>query len=275
MTPAPAWHPGEDLLQAYADGGLPGLSAGSVEAHLLACGTCRALVGDAVEPGRLTRLRLDIDDRIDALQRPWSERLLVRCGFPESDARALLAAPALRWAWWLAVLASALLGLLVAGDTRDPDALFLVLAPVVPLAATAAAYAPALDPAFGLVSATPYRTARLLLTRSLAVGVTAMVGVAGAALALPARDLTAVVWLLPAVALTLLVLALAPRVGTGAAAGGVGAAWLVGVAALERQGVDVAWIADGAVQAGAGVLAVCALVALARESSNLDRKATP
>jgi len=47
---------------------------------------------------------------------------------------------------------------------------------------------------------------------------TAMVGVAGAALALPARDLTAVVWLLPAVALTLLVIALAPRVGTTLAA---------------------------------------------------------
>ncbi|MDP9182064.1 MAG: zf-HC2 domain-containing protein, partial [Actinomycetota bacterium] len=183
MTPPPAWHPGEELLQSYVDGGLPGLSASSVEAHLLACGTCRTQLTEAVEPTRLIRLRLDIDDRIDAAQRPWSERLLVRCGLDEADARALLAAPSLRWAWWLAVAAAVALGLIVAGDTHDPDALFLVVAPIVPLAATAAAYAPALDPAFSLVAATPYRTMRLLLARSIAVGATAMVGVAGAALA--------------------------------------------------------------------------------------------
>lgn len=274
MTPPDAWHPGEDLLQAYVDGGLPGLSAGSVEAHLLACGTCRAQVGAGVQPDRLTRVRLELDDRLDLLQRPWSERLLIRCGLLEADARALLAAPSLRWAWWLAVAAAAVLGLLVAGDTRDPDAVFLVLAPVVPLAATAAAYAPALDPAFGLVAATPYRTIRLLLARSLAVGATAMVGVAAAALALPARDLTAVVWLLPALALTLLVLAAAPRVGTGMAAGTVGVGWLVLVAGLERQGVHVGWIADGGTQLGAAAVALGALVALAHQASITDRKAT-
>ena len=273
MTPPTAWPPGEELLQLYVDGGLPGFSAASVESHLLACPDCRTTVGEGVAPARLARLRLELDDRLDARQRPWSERVLVRCGFHEADARALLAAPSLRWAWWLAVVAAGLLGLLVSGDTRDPDAVFLVLAPVVPLAATAAAYAPALDPAFALVAATPYRTMRLLLARSLAVGVTAMLGVAGAALALPARDLTAVVWLLPAVALTLLVLALAPRVGAGAAAALVGGAWLVGVASLDRQGVSVGWISDGAAQVGSGLLAVCALVVLARQSSNLDRKA--
>jgi hypothetical protein len=275
MTPLTAWHPGEDLLQAYVDGGLPGLSAASVEAHLLSCSTCREQVRGGVSAERMERVRDELDDRLDLLRRPWSERFLVRCGLPEADARGLLAAPSLRRAWWLAVAAAAVLGLLVAGDTRDPDALFLVVAPVVPLAATALAYAPALDPAFRLVAATPYRTIRLLLARSLAVGLTAMVGVAAAALALPARDLTAVVWLLPAVALTLLVLALAPAVGTGRAAGGVGAAWLCLVVVLERQGVDVSWIADAAAQVGAGVLAVCALVVLTRQSSNLDRKATP
>jgi hypothetical protein len=273
MTPPNAWHPNEAQLQTYVDGGLPGLSAASVEAHLLACSACRALVSGGVDATRLVAVKASLDDRVDAVERPWSERLLVRCGFHEADARALLAAPSLRWAWWLAVAAAALLGLLVSGDTRDPDAVFLVLAPVVPLGATAAAYAPALDPAFALVSATPYRTMRLLLARSLAVGATAMAGVAIAALALPARDLTAVVWLLPAVALTLLVLALAPLLGTGAAAAVVGGAWLMGVAVLEKRGVDVDWVADGAAQAGSAAVALLALVVLVRESSNLDRKA--
>lgn len=273
MTPPRAWHPSEELVQSYVDGGLPGLSAGSVEAHLLACRSCRTQLGHSVEPDRLSRLRLEIDDRLDRTERPWSERFLVRCGFGEADARALLAAPSLRWAWWLAVAAAVALGLLVAGDTHDPGAVFLALAPVVPLAATAAAYAPALDPAFGLVAATPYRTMRLLLARSVAVGATAMVGVAGAALALPARDLTAVVWLLPAVALTLLVLALAPHVGTGWAAVGVAVTWLMVVASLERQGVDVRWVAAAGGQLGAAALATGALVALAHQTSTIDRRA--
>lgn len=273
MTPPSPWHPAQELLQAYAEGRLVSLSADSVEAHLLACATCRLMVAGAVAPERLSQVRLDLDDTLDASARPWSERLLVRLGFAEADARALLAAPSLRWAWWLAVAAAAALGLLVAGETRDPDAVFLVLAPVVPLAATAAAYAPTLDPAFGLVSATPYRTMRLLLSRSLAVGVTAMIGIALAALALPARDLTAIVWLLPAVALTLLVLALVPHVGTTPAAGGVAAAWLIGVTALHRRGIDVTWVADAGGQAGAALLAAAALLVLLRQSSTLDRKA--
>jgi hypothetical protein len=218
-------------------------------------------------------VRSQLDDRIDATERPWSERVLVRCGLHEADARALLAAPSLRWAWWLAVTAAAVLGLLVAGDTHDPEALFLVLAPVVPLAATAAAYAPGLDPAFGLVAATPYRTMRLLLARSLAVGLVAVLAVAGAALALPARDLTSVVWLLPSVALTLLVLSLAPRLGTGAAAAVVAVGWLGVVGGLRHEGIGISWVAQSGAQLGSAVLAVVALVALTRQSADLDRRA--
>ncbi len=275
MTPPTAWHPGEELLQAYVEAGLPGLSSASVEAHLLACASCREQVRDGVEPERLVRLRERLEDRLDAAERPWTERLLVRCGFGEADARALLAAPSLRRAWWLAVIAAVGLGLLVAGESRDPDAVFLVLAPLIPLTVTAVAFAPALDPAFSLVSATPYRTVRLLLTRSLAVGATALLGVAGAALALPARDLTAVVWLLPALAMTLLVLALSGRLGTGLATTTVAGAWLLLVGALERQGIDVRWVAEGATQLGAALLAVLALVALVRQYTDLDLKGTP
>jgi anti-sigma factor RsiW len=274
MTPPSVWHPGEDLLQAYVDGGLPGLSAGSVEAHLLSCAACRARVADGVAPDRLARVRLQLDDRLDEVGRPRLERFLLRLGVDESDARALLAAPSMRRAWWLAVLASLALGLLALGNSKDPTAVFLVLAPLVPVATTAAAYAPALDPAFALVTATPYRTMRLLLARSLAVGTTALVGVALAALAVPERDLARVVWLLPAVALTLLVLSLAPRLGTAPAAWSVGGAWILLVGVLERRGVEVGWIADTAAQLAWGALAAVALAAVVHQWSRLETRGT-
>lgn len=274
MTPPTPWHPGADLLQDYVDGGLPGLSASSVEAHLLACSTCRATVRDGVAGDRLARVKEALDDRLDRRERPLLERLLLRLGVDEGDARALLAAPNLRRAWWVAVLASAGLGLLALGDSKDPTAVFLFLAPLVPLVATAAAYAPALDPAFALVAATPYRTIRLLLARSLAVGATALVGIALAALAVPERDLARVVWLLPSVALTLLVLSLAPRLGTGAAAWSVGTAWVVLVGVLERRGVEVGWIADAGAQVGWAAVAAVALAAVVHQWNGLDTRGT-
>jgi hypothetical protein len=270
MTPAATWHPGEEVLQDYVDGGLPGLSAASVEAHLLGCAGCRDLLRGGVAVDRLARLRDSLDDRLDLVERPRLERLVVRLGVGESDARALLAAPNLRRAWWLAVLAAAGLGLLVAGDAQHPDAVFLVLAPLVPLATTAVAYAPALDPAFAIVAATPYRTLRLLLARSLAVGVTSLVGVGLAALALPTHDVTAVLWLLPAAALTLGVLALAPRLGTGVAAGSVGGSWLLLVGTLERQGHDITWVKEAATQGISAVITAAALAAIMHQWARLD-----
>lgn len=269
-TPPAAWHPGEEVLQDYVDGALAGLSAGSVEAHLLACRACRAQLRDAVPAPRLLRVKATLDDRLDATTRPRLERLLIRAGVHESDTRALLAAPNLRLAWWLAVVAAAALGLLVAGDAQRPESVFLVLAPLLPLAATAVAYAPALDPAFDLVSATPYRTVRLLLARSLAVGATSVLAVGLAALALPARDLTAVMWLLPASALTLVVLVLAPRLGTGLAVAAVSAGWVTLVASLERRGLDVTWLEGAAAQGISAAMTVAALAALMHQWARLD-----
>lgn len=271
MIPAAAWHPDDAVLQEYVDGGLPGLSASSVEAHLLVCATCRDELRVAVPAHRLARLRLAVDDRLDLAGRPRLERLLVRCGVTEADARALLAAPNLRLAFWLAVAGAVLLGLLVANDTRHPDAVFLILAPLLPLAATAVAYAPALDPAYELCAATPTRTARLLLARSLAVGAASLVGLTALALALPSQRVTAVGWLLPAAALTLLVLLLARRLEVEAAAALVAGSWLVLVASLARRGIDITWVQDLAVQGAAAAALLLALVLLAHRPERLER----
>lgn len=269
MTPPEPWHPEEAVLQAYVDGDPSTLSA-SVEAHLLACVACRQCVADAVPEARLGSVRQALDDRLDALQRPRLERWLTRLGLPEADVRALLAAPALRVAWCLAVLAAIGLAVINLRNGRDPDAVFLLLAPLLPLVTTALAYAPGLDPALPHIVATPYSTTRLLLARSLAVGMTALVGTGGAALALPDRDVASVAWLLPAVALTLVTLALSPRLGAVSASSVMGAVWVSFVVLLRREGTDVVDVLGGGGQLGATVLAIAALVVLVQQQKRFD-----
>lgn len=245
MTPPVRWHPDAELILAYVQGLASSVQGASFEAHLLACKDCRSVVRDAVPALRLANVLEAVDNRLDGFQRPWVERWLCRLGVQESDVRVLLAAPSLRFAWWGAVVGAALLALLVAQSQREPQTVFLVLAPLLPALATAAAYAPGLDPARGLVAATPFRMVRLLLIRSLAVGVTAMAGVFAAALALPSRDVTMAAWLLPALALTMIVLALSPWLSTEVATGAVGFLWLGFVVLLHRGGVDLAAAIDG------------------------------
>lgn len=270
MTPLAPWHPDESMLQGYVDGHPTSLLGASVEAHLVACPQCRSAVRDAVPRDRLTGIRAGLHDRIDALQRPWLERLLIQLGLQEVDVRALLATPALRAAWWLAVVAATGLAVLNLRNGRDPDPLFLLLAPLVPVCTTALAYAPGLDPAFAHVAATPYSTTRMLLARSLAVGTTAFVGTGCAALALPDRDMTSVAWLMPAVALTLTALALSPRLGAVSASAVVGAVWVSFVSVLQSGGVDVLGVLGVAGQLVVGAVALVALVVLVDQQKRIE-----
>lgn len=259
MTPPAAWHLDEATLQGYVDGVL---ADASVEAHLLACASCRAQLRDAVPPDRLDRVFAAVEDRVDIFERPRLERFLTWLGLQEADVRALLAAPALRTAWLLAVVAAVVLALLNLRNNSDPDAVFLLLAPLVPVATTALAYAPGLDPALQHVAATPYSTTRLLLARSFTVGVTALVGTGLAALALPDRNLASIAWLLPAVALTLLALALSPRFGAAHASAVVGVAWVSFVVLLHREGIDVVDLLGVAGQLVCAALAAVMFVVL-------------
>jgi hypothetical protein len=227
-------------------------------------------VSRGVDAARLVVVKASLDDRLDVAERPWLERLLTRARLDEADARALLAAPNLRRAWALAVLGAALIGVVVAVNAKDANELFYLLAPLVPLAATALAYAPSLDAALAIVASTPYSPARLLLARSLAVGVTAIAGVAVASLFLPGSQAGQLMWFLPAVALTALVLALAPHVGTGVATSGVGLGWVIALSGLRQRGIDVDWVAAGGTQLVAAVVALVAVLVVVRQWHGLD-----
>lgn len=270
MTPCPDWHPDEDLLQSYVDGGAGPVLAASLEAHLLACARCRLALAPSVAPARLALVRAGLDDRVDAAERPRLERLLCRLGVREADARVLLAAPSMRRAWWLAVSLALLSAVLAAGSGAAGTDVLLALAPLLPVITTAASYAPRLDPTLAVTAATPYPAMRLLLLRTVAVAGASTVLALAACAALPVGQVGTLVWLLPAAALTAATLALSTWLDAGAAAGICCAGWLSAVWAFgHREVAPLAVYAEAGQSASAALLAV-ATVVLIRYRHRLD-----
>jgi hypothetical protein len=102
---------------------------------------------------------------------------------------------------------------------------FLSVAPLVPLTGVALAYGPGSFPMHDVVAAAPYPRLRLILLRCLPVlPMTALVLAAGG-LVLP-RAATAVLWLLPGIALATLSLALERFIGAGRSIAVLAAAWM-------------------------------------------------
>jgi hypothetical protein len=270
MNPRPAWHPDAASLQAYVDDDASLSLAASVEAHVLSCRPCRVALAPAVTPHRLTVLRESLEDRLDLADRSWEERLLRRLGVAEVDARVVLAAPTMRRAWWLAVTLA--LAFAVLASRRDPagDDVVLLLAPLLPVVATGAAYLPRLDPALSLTAATPYPAMRLLLLRSGAVASASTVLAVLACALLPIGLSQALVWLLPAVALTAAVLALSSWVDGGVAAAACSAGWLVAVWSAGRGGLDPLAVYDVGGQLASAALLCAAVVVLFRHRHRLD-----
>lgn len=234
MTPnRSAWHAAEADLAAYVDGAIPPVLATSVDAHLARCVECRRtlshLAGSADTRRRWARL-------VDALDRP-SRSVTHRLDMLEGHelARAALAAPALRWAWGVAlgiVLAVPLASLLLLGAGPRSLAALLAVAPLAPGAAVALAYHRAVDPAGEMALATPASGLRLVAMRAVVVAAAAVPpGLAvGWLTGVPLN--VAMAWLLPGLALAALVLlAGTTRVDPVVAAAFLGGAWALAVAA--------------------------------------------
>lgn len=270
MNPRPTWHPDASTLQAYVDDEASLSLAASVEAHVLSCRSCRTALAPAVTPRRLAAVWEGLENRVDLADRSWEERLLCRLGVAEVDARVVLAAPTMRRAWWLAVTLALTFAVLAAWRTPASDDAVLLLAPLLPVVATGAAYLPRLDPALSLTAATPYPAMRLLLLRSGAVATASTLLAVLACAALPIELAEALVWLLPAVALTAGVLALSSWVDGGLAAAACSAGWLVAAWTAGRGELDplAVYGTDGQL-ASAALLAV-AVAVLFRHRHRLD-----
>lgn len=224
-----AWHIPADELRRYAAGEASPPWLWSTEAHLAGCAHCRQRLGEEVAPQLVRRGWARLDVELDAPQPGWVERVLLRLGVRDHTARLLAATPVLRASWLLALAVTLALTALAANlaTTFAVPIVFLGLAPVLPLAGVAVSFGPRTDPTYEITLVAPLHTFRLLLLRTTAVvGATTTMS-AVASLALPGYGLLALAWFLPALVLTLLSLALTPRLGPIMAAGSVGAGWLL------------------------------------------------
>lgn len=269
------WHADAPLLARYAAGDLDPARALSVEAHMVSCATCRSALAPFADRERLDDVWDELVESIDAPRPGLVERLLARMGVAEHVARLLAATPSLRLSWLAAVALCLALAALAAAEGGRGALVFLVLAPLLPVAGVAAAFGPEVDPTYQLGLAAPFSAARLLLLRAVAVLVTTTWLAAASALVVPDFGWTAAAWLLPALGLTLVTLALATAVPPPLSAGSVAMTWVVLVAAAERlSSSDLAAFGSGAQVVYLVVAVGAALVLAIRINSfELERSA--
>jgi len=166
---------------------------------------------------------------ITAPPRSRFERALLALRVPEPTARLMAATPVLRWAWFAAV---GLVLVLAAGagskqwESGDQLAVFLALAPVIPVLGVALAYGPHSDRAHEVTVATPLSGLRLILLRTITVVVAAATLSLLTVLTSPTHGWLRLAWLLPALATTTTALVLGAYVGMRSAAIGVALGWL-------------------------------------------------
>ncbi len=240
--PTRGWHAPPELIERYLTQAVDPAGAASLEAHLLECGRCRQTLADAAAmapSGAATAAAFDprtwagIIDVLDQPRRGYVERAMAALGVPGHVARLVAATPALRWSWLAAIAAVLGFVVLVAETTSGagPEVTFLVLAPLVPLAGIAVAYGPGADPLSEIAAAAPFPAFRLFCLRAAAVLVTSLTLLALAAPFVDAGILAAA-WVLPALAVVSVAMALATWLPAPSAAAAAGLTWLVTVATV-------------------------------------------
>jgi hypothetical protein len=221
------WHLDPEAIRRYAQGATPSELAASAEAHLMKCVACRGMISSYMDTRRVEAIWHEVVDRVDAPRRSGPERMLVRLGVGEATARLVAATPTLRGSWLLAVAGVLALAVWAAQVDERFLRMFLLVAPLGPLAGVAVAFAGGLDPTREIGLAAPYSGLRLLLIRTAAVLAVTVPIVAAAGLALPGSRWLAAAWLLPTAGLTCAALALTARMTPVVAVGVVAMTWLL------------------------------------------------
>jgi len=236
------WHLDPAAIRWYAEGTAQLDLAASAETHLMKCAACRGAIASYVDDRRVEAIWHEVVDRVDAPRRSPPERMLVRLGVGEATARLVAATPTLRGPWLLAVAGVLALAVWAAQVDDRFLPMFLVVAPLGPLAGVAVAFAGGLDPTREIGLAAPYSGLRLLLIRTAAVLAVTVPIVAAAGLALPGSRWPAVAWLLPTAGLTCAALALTGRTTPLVAVGVVATTWVLATAPTAVAGrLDLAF----------------------------------
>ncbi|HZJ04630.1 MAG TPA: hypothetical protein VFD59_04065 [Nocardioidaceae bacterium] len=231
MTHDPhTWHPAEGALSAYAQGSALPVPGASVEAHLMVCADCRERFAPLVPVEPLAQVWEAVRARVETPRRSAAEQFLGWLGLSGESARLMAAVPAFAGAWLLGILGvTVFAGAAAMFSGALGVAIFLLVAPLAPVAGVAASFGGDADPSHELVTVTPHPAVRLLLLRTAGVLATSAPVAIMVGLALPGPSWLAVAWLAPAAAGVTTTLALSPLLGSNAAAATVGATWSVAV----------------------------------------------
>ena len=225
----PTWHLDETTLRAYVDGHPLTVVGASVEAHLVECPDCRVRLGELMSHEAVDRAWAAIRAHVEAPRRSVAERLIAGSASPRESARLLAAVPAFRGAWLLGLFTVTLfagIAALFAGDSGLT--LFLIVAPLAPVAGVAASFGGDADPAHELVTVTPYSALRACCCCAPpACWPPRCRSRCWAAWLLPGPAWLGVAWLTPAAAGVALTLLLAPLFGSTATAATLGACWSI------------------------------------------------
>lgn len=268
------WHPDPSLLASYVDGGTDQMLAASVESHLMACSSCRTRLAPSVDPIRLDAIWAEVTDKVDAPRVGLIEGLLHRFGLSPDTTRLLIATPSLRAPWLLAV-AMALVFAALAADSEGRHVLvFLALAPLAPVAGVALAFSRPSDPAREIGMAAPYSAVRLLMIRAAAVLLTTVIAASAASLVFPDEVGFTAAWLLPALALTGLTLALSGRLEPAFGATAVALGWLAVVVGSRAEFSDFA-LFGGTGQVVFAILAIASAVEVWRSRDRFNQLRGP
>jgi len=264
------WHVDATALASYAEGRCTPVVGASVEAHLMGCRSCSTELRGLMPAEPVERAWQAIRAHVEEPRPGLVEQLMTACGLSTQSARLLGAVPAFRGAWLLGLFTVTFFAGVAAVFAGDLGlSLFLIVAPLVPVAGVAASFGGDADPAHELVAVTPYSSVRLLLLRTggvlaSSVPITILLG-----LILPGPAWLAVAWLTPALAGIAITLAISPYIGTTTTAAVIGAAWSVGVLSAARAG-DPVEVVEPLMQLVLGVVAVVALTIFVLHHPSLD-----
>jgi hypothetical protein len=266
------WHLDATIAERYSSRDIDGALAGSVEAHVMACERCRQTLNNSVDAPALAWIWQSVEDVLDAPRRSWIDRVLLALGCSDVTTRLVSATTRARWAYLLVVVFN--VGVAVASSySREPDRTFLaflLFAPLGPLVATAGAFGRWADPTHALIRVLPTSNLRVVLVRTVAGVVPAVVLTAAALPWLADRGWMAVAWLMPALALTLLTLALSTWIDVELAALVVGGLWIVLPLTLTVPTTELIDLIAGPFQVGSIAIAAIAGAATAARRSTFD-----
>lgn len=274
---AQTWHLDHDLAERYSTGQVGRALAASIEQHLIGCADCRDQLTPYADEQRNDLVWSGVLERVQAPPARPVERLLRAAGVADSTARLLAVTPTLRGSWICGVVFVLVIAELAASNSPAGIALFMALAPVLPMISVAAAFGGEMDPSREMAGAAPYPMLRLLLVRTAAVVASTLLPAAVLALLLPGATLLAMGWLLPSLALTSAVLVLTPRTPALPVAGALALGWslIVGVGWIRHH--DPFLAASLSVQlVSAGVLlGTAALMFVRKENFAEEIRRTP